>query len=108
MRIVQTHLLNAECEEDIMTLDTVYRWSAVPAAVSVSLPSFIHCAVSPLPHIPSVSDLNPAQQDPAPLHPGTLLFMLSTSPPGSQMFNTSITPMQNLTVQRDKERENLF
>lgn len=59
LQIVLNNLLNAESEKDVMTSDTRYRWSAVLAAA-------LFC---PLSLLPLVSDLNLAQQDPAPLHP---------------------------------------
>lgn len=63
MQVVLNNLLNAESEKDVMTFDSQYRWSELlaaafcsPVAPSVSL-------------LPPFSDLNLAQQDPAPVHP---------------------------------------
>ncbi len=62
-QIVLNYLLKAESEKDVMTSDTQCRWSAVVAA------AFFALFAPSVSLLPPVSDLNLAQQDPAPLHP---------------------------------------
>lgn len=57
-------LLNAHWKKDVMTSDSQYRWSERLAATFSCLPVAPSVSLLPL-----ASDLNLAQQDPAPVHP---------------------------------------
>lgn len=99
LQIVLNDLLHAESEKDVMTSDTQYRWPAVLAAARFAL---FHCSLCLSP--PSCFGSKSGAAGSCTTPPQELFYSCSQQAPlAARLFSSSTTPLQNLTVQRNKE-----